>query len=193
MDRSVSVSFEGQSIPWSVEEEEIIRYSAKQKVPRRFALRKDRYSRLQRQNRTVYETLVNLIYEVEKRERRVGERKRKGKRHGASLVKVKTHRGYKVCPPRGHKSFQIAARDQNCIVLAREIRFPFRGNVEPRASRNDLFLPRAENGILSNMQRLLALEGERKNVYPLTFPRFHRFSLDFIQPFVKPPFKTQGP
>lgn len=57
--------------------------------------------------------------------------------------KVKTHRGYKICPPRGHKSFRIAARDQNCIVLAKEIRFPFGGHVEARARSvgNDLSLP----------------------------------------------------
>nr|KAF7434888.1 hypothetical protein H0235_003079 [Vespula pensylvanica] len=54
----------------------------------------------------------------------------------------------------------IAALDQNCIVLAKEIRFPFQQS------------PSREWNPPSNMQRLLAREGAKKNVCSSPFPYF---------------------
>lgn len=135
-------------------------------------------------NRIGREASVNLIHGSL---RRMGRRKRRKRGRSAKGRDTRfAHLG-------DVKAFRLRGGDQNCIVLAKEIRFPFHGNVEPRGGAafclgNDLS---QQNGIPSSMQRLLALEGARKNVCPLVSLFVLSAGILYREPF-SCPFKTGG-
>lgn len=139
--------------------------------------KEDRYRTAEKRNRT----LVNLIQKqgYEGREKGGGERSKR-------RSEVKTHSGFGRAS--GTRKLSDCGAGIKIVSCQRKkLDFPLRGRDR---KEHDLSM---ENGILSNMQTLLALEGVRKNVCPPTFgvefpssssSFFPVFRQDFIRIFL---------